>query len=229
MVSTSSAPRHAFVWAWLPGSAEPVLAGQVRQRRAPAGRSVTTTTSYEFAYSQTYLARPDAISLFLPEVPLKNGWIDPPDGMSMAGCLRDGSPDSWGQRVIIDRLTGKRGQDADAVLLDELTYLLESGSNRIGGLDFQASSSSYVPRMKTATLDELHQAANALQAGTMTPELAAALARWHRCRGRSTQGAGDARRHRVHCEAIHFHGPLPRREGRGGRTGAGQTSRHPGA
>jgi hypothetical protein len=105
MVSTSSAPRHAFVWAWLPGSAEPVLAGQVRQRRAPAGRSVTTTTSYEFAYSQTYLARPDAISLFLPEVPLKNGWIDPPDGMSMAGCLRDGSPDSWGQRVIIDRLT----------------------------------------------------------------------------------------------------------------------------
>jgi serine/threonine-protein kinase HipA len=176
MVSTSSAPRHAFVWAWLPGSAEPVLAGQVRQRRAPAGRSVTTTTSYEFAYSQTYLARPDAISLFLPEVPLKNGWIDPPDGMSMAGCLRDGSPDSWGQRVIIDRLTGKRGQDADAVLLDELTYLLESGSNRIGGLDFQASSSTYVPRMKTATLDELHQAANALQAGTMTPELAAALA-----------------------------------------------------
>ena len=66
---------------------------------------------YRFRYSKKYLERTDAISLFLPELPLGPDSIDPPDDMMMAGCLRDGSPDSWGQRVIIDRLTGMRGPD----------------------------------------------------------------------------------------------------------------------
>jgi serine/threonine-protein kinase HipA len=156
---------NAFVWAWLPGATEPVVAGRV----SPSG------DGYRFAYGESYLALPDAISLFTPELPLGPGWMDRPDGLDMAGCLWDSSPDSWGQRVIIARLTGEYGAAADRVSLDKLTFLLESGSNRIGGLDFQASATEYVPRQETATLDELHAAADALQAGELQPALAAAL------------------------------------------------------
>jgi serine/threonine-protein kinase HipA len=121
------------------------------------------------------MSRPEAISLFTPELPLRTGWIDPPEGMAMAGCLWDSSPDSWGQRVIIARLTGLLGAAADEVALERTTFLIESGSNRIGGLDFQASPTVYVPRAETATLDELHAAVDALQAGELHAELFKAL------------------------------------------------------
>ena len=163
--STSERPAGAFVWAWLPGAADPVVAGRIG----------ATGDGYRFAYGESYLARTGAISLFTPELPLGVGWIEHPDGMEMAGCLWDSSPDSWGQRVIIARLYGRHGLGADAVELDKLTFLLESGSNRIGALDFQTSAITYTPRTETATLDELHAAATALQAGHLRPELAAAL------------------------------------------------------
>jgi serine/threonine-protein kinase HipA len=140
-----------------------------------AGRVSLSGDGYRFAYGESYLARPNRISLFMPELPLRSGWIDHPDDMEMAGCLWDASPDSWGQRVIVTRLTGLGGADAGLVSLDKLTFLLESGSNRIGGLDFQLSATDYVPRIDSATLDELHDAANALQAGVLQPALATAL------------------------------------------------------
>ena len=156
----------AFVWVWLPDATEPVVAGRIAMSRGGEHR---------FAYGESYLSRPAAISLFTPELPLGRGWIDAPDGMDMAGCLWDASPDSWGQRVIIARLTGLSGAAADAVQFDKLTFLLESGSNRIGALDFQASSTEYVPRTRQASLDELHAAAEALDAGELDPDLAIAL------------------------------------------------------
>jgi serine/threonine-protein kinase HipA len=168
MTSTSEPPGrvgNAFVWVWLPGADEPVVAG--RLSRYGEG--------YRFAYGESYLARPGAISLYSPELPLRPGWIDPPEGLPMAGCLWDGSPDSWGQRVIIAQLTGKYGTAADEVTLDRLTILLESGSNRVGGLDFQARADEYATRTEPATLDELHAAADALQAGVLRADLATAL------------------------------------------------------
>lgn len=156
---------NAYVWVWLPGTDTPVVAGRV----AKYGNG------YRFAYGESYQSRPDAISLFTPELPLVRGWIDPRDGLEIAGCLSDASPDSWGQRVIVARLTGLHGAAADEVTFDKLTFLLESGSNRIGGLDFQARADEYIPRAHTATLDELHAAADALQAGTLQPDLAIAL------------------------------------------------------
>lgn len=163
--SISERPTDAFVWAWLPGATDPVVAGRIG----------ATSDGYRFAYGESYLARDGAISLFTPELPLGTGWIEHPDGMDMAGCLWDASPDSWGQRVIIARRTGRHGLAADAVQLDKLTFLLESGSNRIGALDFQTSATTYTSRTETATLDELHGAATALQAGELRPELATAL------------------------------------------------------
>lgn len=156
---------NAFVWAWLPGAVQPVVAGRINR----------LGNGYRFIYGESYLAHPDAISLYGPELPLRSGWIDPPDGMEMAGSLWDASPDSWGQRVIIARLTGKQGREADTVNLDRLTFLLESGSNRIGGLDFQVSATEYVAREDGATLAELHAAAVALDEGELSPTLAAVL------------------------------------------------------
>jgi serine/threonine-protein kinase HipA len=177
MASTSNRSRRAYVWVWLPGQVEPVLAGALEQRKRPTVRSRSAQGGgpFDFAYSPSYLERPDAISLYTPELPLEGGWQEPGDDRSMAGCLRDGSPDSWGQRVIDDRLFGTSGPAPGSLDVDDLTYLLESGSNRVGALDFQASNTTYVPRRTTATLDELHQAAQALENGTLTAELAVAL------------------------------------------------------
>lgn len=93
----------------------------------------------------------------------------------MASSLRDGSPDAWGRRVIIHRLMGKAsGPDTE---LDELTYMLESGSDRIGGLDFQASPTEYVPRNSyNPSLEELQDASERVEKGLpLTPKLDRAL------------------------------------------------------
>ncbi len=177
MASTSERPRRAYVWVWLPEQTEPVLAGALepRNRQSARSRSAQGGGPFDFAYSPSYLDRPDAISLYTPELPLEGGWQEPGEERSMAGCLRDGSPDSWGQRVIESRLLGASGPATSDLELDDLTYLLESGSNRIGALDFQYSNTNYVPRQTSATLDELHRAAQALEDGTLTAELAIAL------------------------------------------------------
>lgn len=160
----------AFVWVWLPDHTTPVVAGRVRHQ--PGG------SRYEFGYARSYLERPDSISLYPPELPLRAGWQHPPSNMAIASVLRDAGPDSWGQRVILERIHGVKGSAADTGDLDQITYFLESGSNRIGGLDFQSSPTKYVPRERSATLDELHTAADALQEGRDLPDdLGAALVR----------------------------------------------------
>lgn len=73
--------------------------------------------------------------MFAPELPLRTGAIPLISGLSMPSCIRDASPDAWGRRVLINRKLGISGADAAQIELDELTYLLESGSDRIGALD----------------------------------------------------------------------------------------------
>lgn len=168
MTSNVKAPDEAYVWIWLPGVTEPVVAGLLSRQRD--GR-------LSFNYGKSYLARADAISIYEPELPLKEGAIEPANRMQLPSCIRDGSPDAWGRRVIINRAMGLKGDDAAAVDLDELTYLLESGSDRIGMLDFQSSATDYVPRQaQSATLDELSQSAERVEQGVpLTPELDQAL------------------------------------------------------
>jgi len=95
----------------------------------------------------------------------------------MPGCIRDGAPDAWGRRVIINKKLGMKGADTDTAALDELTYLLESGSDRIGALDFQHSPSHYEPRSATnVALEELLDSAARVEKGVpLTPELDSAL------------------------------------------------------
>ena len=72
---------------------------------------------------------------------------------------------------------GLKGANTDTAELDELTYLLESGSDRIGALDFQRSPSEYVARSAAnVPLEELLESAQRVEKGTpLTPELDIAL------------------------------------------------------
>ncbi len=151
---------EAYVWIWLPGDLKPVIAGRI----APEGQV------YVFNYGRSYLERRDAVPIFLPELPLERGNIPPNAPLDMAGCLRDGAPDAWGRRVIINRLTGLRGDAANAIEFDELTFMLHSGSDRIGALDFQTSAERYQPReQENATLEELLEAAGRVERGEPIP------------------------------------------------------------
>ncbi|QEA39666.1 type II toxin-antitoxin system HipA family toxin [Pistricoccus aurantiacus] len=152
--------RRAYVWIWLPGQTSPVVAGLVER---------DDQDRYRFTYGRRYLARHDAISLFPDELPLQPGSQEQADG-TLPSCLRDASPGAWGRRVIINRLTGQKGEAADGVDFNELVYLLESGSGRIGALDFQQSSTDYWPReSQAATLDELQEASAYVEAGEPLP------------------------------------------------------------
>ena len=139
--ATRSSPRQAYVWMWLPDATDPVV----------VGRLVREHDRLIFGYSRSYLERNDRISIFEPELPLQTGQINPHEGLHMAGCLRDASPDAWGRRVIIKRSFSRVGSDIDATELDDLTYILESNSDRIGALDFQDSASEYIPRESQPT------------------------------------------------------------------------------
>ncbi len=144
-------PEEAYVWVWLPGETEPVVAGRLH----PTGDLVN------FNYGQSYLEREAATPLYLPELPLRAGLIGPRDGLTLAGCVNDAMPDAWGQRVVMHRLLGSAAEAADPAVFGPLTYMLESGSDRIGALDFQQSPSAYVARDEgAASLEELQEAAS---------------------------------------------------------------------
>ncbi|AYH50242.1 type II toxin-antitoxin system HipA family toxin [Dickeya fangzhongdai] len=159
--------RQAYVWIWLPGATQPVVAGVLNR----------DGNRFIFNYGRSYLEREDAISIYGPELPLVRGAILPGPDLQQASALRDAAPDAWGRRVILNRLVGTQSKDADPDKLDELTYLLESGSDRIGGLDFQLSATQYVPRAaQSASIEELMQAAAMVENGIpLTPELDLAL------------------------------------------------------
>jgi serine/threonine-protein kinase HipA len=159
---------EAYVWIWLPHETQPVVAG--RLARQNDGRLI-------FNYGQSYLARKNAIAVYDPELPLKAGEIPLHENLQLPNCIRDASPDAWGRRVIVNRTFAWKGRHAEAAELDELTYLLESGSDRIGALDFQRSAANYVPRQQAnATLDELMQSAERVEKGVpLSPELDLAL------------------------------------------------------
>lgn len=139
MTSNSNNPtgaHEAYVWIWLPGEIEPVVAGRLYD----AGES---PQRFFFIYGRSYLDRPNAIPLSPYELPLQRGSQEP-KGMNVTpACLRDGAPDAWGRRVL-------ENQYGDTSLA-ELDYFLLSRSDRIGALDFQSSSSDYVARESKPT------------------------------------------------------------------------------
>lgn len=153
----TSEPGEAFVWTWLPAASEPVVAGRLE---------VVGGGIVNFNYGRSYLDRENAIPLYLPELPLRQGSIAPLDGLVIPGCIKDAGPDAWGQRVVMQHLLGAGASGSDPAALGPLTYLLRSGSDRIGALDFQERPDIYVNRDEmSATLSELMEAADAVGDG----------------------------------------------------------------
>ena len=167
MTSEASRPREAFVWIWLPGRTTPVVAGRIHAE----------DDHFVFTYGRSYLARNDAIPIYAPELPLRAGAIVPEPPLEVANALRDASPDAWGRRVIAHRLAGGRGGTNGIADLDELTFMLRSGSDRTGALDFHASPRDYVPReADNETLERLMDSADRVDRGLpLAPDLAEAL------------------------------------------------------
>lgn len=164
---TSKRPDEAFVWVWLPGAEQPVVAGRLRERSGET----------RFIYGKTYLERDDAISLYAPELPLRDGWITPLPYLTAPGCIIDARPDGWGQRVIMNRLLGAAAAETDPADFGLLRFLLESGSDRTGALDFQESPDQYIARDREAgTLEELATSAQKVEEGVpLSPAVDAGL------------------------------------------------------
>ncbi len=168
---TSDRDKQAFVWIWLPNETQPVVAGRLE---ADNGNIL-------FNYGKSYLERVNdskpVMPIYEPELPLQAGVLPLPTGLTMPGCIRDAAPDAWGRRVIINKQLGLKGADTDTAELDELTYLLESGSDRIGALDFQRSPTEYIPRVaNNVSMEELIESAGRVEKGIpLTPELDQAL------------------------------------------------------
>lgn len=164
--SPKPARKQLYVWVWLPNALEPVVAGVLTR----TDLQVRNESVLAFTYAKSYRERPKAISLYYAELPLQSATMlpsEPKPGRSplaLHGCLRDGAPDAWGRRVINLRLA-----DSPETDLNELTYLAESGSDRIGALDFQDSASHYTPRGEAASLEQLLHAAELIEAGVTLP------------------------------------------------------------
>ena len=167
MTTSDPAPASgAYVWTWLADDVEPVV----------AGRLVDDDGVLRFAYGRSYLARRGAVPLYEPDLPLRGGLLPMAPGLTIPGAIRDAAPDAWGRRVILNRTFGVRRDDLNTLDLDELTFLLQSGSDRIGALDFQLSSQVYTARESQSTLQELMDSADRVEKNVpLTPELDQAL------------------------------------------------------
>lgn len=142
------ATSDAFVWVFLPGAREPVVAGVLG--RSVSGRGLA------FRYANSYLAHDNPLSLG-PDLELTDRTFPPAVGHGMPSSIRDAMPDGWGRQVINLDL----GRDVEDALPD-VQYMLRSGSDRVGALDFQASPTTYEARLSGGTLREVGDVATAI-------------------------------------------------------------------
>jgi serine/threonine-protein kinase HipA len=168
--NSSESIKPVYVWIWLDSHA-PVVAGVITSR---VGRDGAVT--HGFRYGESYKARKNAIDIYSPELPLRGAGLilsahrAARGAPALAGCLRDAMPDAWGRRVIVNRLTSARRDDINVDMFDETTYMLNSGSDRIGALDFQESPTDYVPRNPGgASIDILIEASRTVEMGKKLP------------------------------------------------------------
>ena len=142
----------------------------------PAGlldreRAGVDQQTLSFAYGLRYLKRPDAFdvdprALALGRARAHPGmrWFPSPEVREFGG-IRDAAPDAWGRRVIEARLQAAPNS------LDEFTYLLEAGSDRVGALDVRGHLDA-LPQHTAGDLVNLPyllQAAAAVELGEPIP------------------------------------------------------------
>ena len=86
---------------------------------------------------RTYLTLADAIPLFAADLPLSADRLHPPAPHRLAPTLRDALPDRWGRRVVAAALSKPGVQLVREDEVDNITLMLQTGSDRIGALDFR--------------------------------------------------------------------------------------------
>jgi len=160
---------HTVAFMYLPGALEAVPAGRLTLREE-GGELLTTL----FGYGKNYLERHNAVPVDPTDLPLQGAVPgseshrnEPTNGLSMFGAIRDAMPDSWGRRVIENRLAVPPNS------LPESEYLRLAGSNRAGALDFReehTSPPSSGTLSKAADLQYLLSAADKIQRGEKVPE-----------------------------------------------------------
>ena len=137
----TSEPTEAFVWIWLPGAEDPVVAGRVELDRRDRALQLR---------SELPRAVVRRSPLYLPELPLRAGVIEPLGGLTIPGCIKDAGPDAWGQRVVMQHLLGAGAQDGDPAVFGPLTYLLRSGSDRSARSTSNSAPTSTSPATRRA-------------------------------------------------------------------------------
>lgn len=157
--------RQIYVWTYLPGLSEPVVAGAFKHTEL-----TSTNGRGDFVYGDSYLARSNAVAL-CPSVPLGRTVFSTTANRGYFGFLLDAGPDSWG-RALIDRLYGAQ---------DQLGYLrLSQGGVRTGALLFSDSPTSVNSTAWLASisdLEDIQQAARAVELGKELPRDAEQLLR----------------------------------------------------
>ena len=155
------------------------------------------------------MARSESVPLYLPELPLQRGT----SAQTPAGKRTDAS---WIPLPTIgtdeSQHFGRLNSDSNTDDLDLLTYLLESGSDRIGTLDFQASADRYVPRTDEhrAMLKDLLSAADRIQPGEeLTPTLTEALRRGTSIGGARPKVLNEDGSHRLIAKFSTITAPYP--------------------
>ncbi len=103
---------------------------------------IVGTLCPSFGYGKQYLKRPaaapiDPASLDLNgAVPGSERLYSPVNDLVMFGAVRDAMPDSWGRRVIENKLKVEPNS------LRESEYLMHSAGSRFGALDFRSSATA---------------------------------------------------------------------------------------
>ncbi|MDR5803755.1 type II toxin-antitoxin system HipA family toxin [Caballeronia sp. LZ001] len=97
----------------------------------------TVLVGSTFKYARQYLDRQDAFDVDPVALSLRYATsiagkvLHPPNFLPQFGSIRDAMPDAWGRRVIENKLTAPLNG------LSESEYLLHSGHDRAGALDFR--------------------------------------------------------------------------------------------
>lgn len=158
-----------YVFIQLPGEIEAVPAG-----RLDLVEDGTRLLTSRFLYGNLYKKRPNAVEIdpvSLPMADERGVEREPVAGLALFGAVRDAAPDSWGRRVIENRLRAPPNG------LAESTYLDQAGSDRAGALDIRAARDSppmLRPLPSTLDLRYLLEAAERIEAGEPVPARLAA-------------------------------------------------------
>jgi serine/threonine-protein kinase HipA len=169
-LASSRASDRVAVFAHVPDQTESqhhfVPAGLLDRETAAADQQTIS-----FAYGTRYVKRPEAFEIDPRSLSLARArehpgtrWYPLPE-VGEFGGIRDAAPDAWGRRVIEARLNAAPNS------LDEFTYLLEAGSDRVGALDVRESLDA-PPRQGAGnllSLPYLLQAAAAVEEGEPIP------------------------------------------------------------